>query len=367
MRILHILTHASHSRRFGGPNTVAMTQAQALTAAGHHVVVAAGSNEYEPGRQRIEDVDAMIFPSQALAGHRWAGRRAIGMTRWVAAHQREFDICHVHLARDLTVLPAARAVRIPYVVQPHGMLTSSSGVAQSLFDRLLVTGVVNRAGAVLALSIAESNELQRAFPMSSRRVLPNAIRTASSESNEKTSAEPRVLYLARVHRRKRPLLFVEAAEHLLKEGVEAEFLLVGPDDGEGEAVASRIAEVDNPRIRWVGAVPSEDVPSMMKAADVYVLPAEREPFGLTLLEAAAAGCAVVAAADSVVGAELQAEGLAHLFDGSAGDLSAAIAAFLNNNEALARIRQAGPSYVRRAWGIETMTKRLASIYQEVGR
>ncbi|MFF5516881.1 glycosyltransferase [Streptomyces coeruleorubidus] len=55
------------------------------------------------------------------------------------------------------------------------------------------------------------------------------------------------------------------------------------------------------RVRFTGAVPSEQVPPLLRSADVVVCPADYEPFGIVPLEAMACGVPVVA---SAVGGQL---------------------------------------------------------------
>ncbi|OUD04412.1 glycosyltransferase [Streptomyces swartbergensis] len=55
------------------------------------------------------------------------------------------------------------------------------------------------------------------------------------------------------------------------------------------------------RVRFTGAVPSEEVPLLLRSADVVVCPADYEPFGIVPLEAMACGVPVVA---SAVGGQL---------------------------------------------------------------
>ena len=41
---------------------------------------------------------------------------------------RDYDVVHVHVARDFVTLPAATIARragVPYVLQPHGMIDPS--------------------------------------------------------------------------------------------------------------------------------------------------------------------------------------------------------------------------------------------------
>lgn len=53
------------------------------------------------------------------------------------------------------------------------------------------------------------------------------------------------------------------------------------------------------RIKFVGYIPEEDLGDYYEAADVFISPSRAEPFGLTITEALAAGCQVVATPSGV--------------------------------------------------------------------
>ena len=106
---------------------------------------------------------------------------------------------------------------------------------------------------------------------------------------------PPEVNFARMHARKRPLMFVDMAKALLEEGVDAQFTLVGPDEGEGTAL--RAALNSDPRISWEGALTPAAIPRRMAAASVYVLPSVREPYPMSVLEAMSVGLPVVVCDD----------------------------------------------------------------------
>jgi glycosyltransferase involved in cell wall biosynthesis len=64
----------------------------------------------------------------------------------------------------------------------------------------------------------------------------------------------------------------------------------GPARGEVEAMMAPLGE----RVRFAGAVPHADLPSIYASADLYLWPAINEAYGMALLEAQAAGLPVVA-------------------------------------------------------------------------
>jgi len=64
----------------------------------------------------------------------------------------------------------------------------------------------------------------------------------------------------------------------------------GPARASVEAALAPISD----RIEWTGAVPSDDVPSLLRTGDIFVWPAINEAYGMALLEAHAAGLPVIA-------------------------------------------------------------------------
>ena len=97
-------------------------------------------------------------------------------------------------------------------------------------------------------------------------------------------------FLASLTEQKRPDLFVEAAERLLAEGHRAVFVLGGSGSW-GARLRDAVAAL-HPHLLDVGH--RRDVPEVLAALDVFVLPSLREGMPLTVREAMRAGAVVVA-------------------------------------------------------------------------
>ena len=135
----------------------------------------------------------------------------------------------------------------------------------------------------------------------------------------------RILYCGRMMQVKRPDLTVSAFVALADERPEWDLVFVG-DGALREATAASIPRRLRNRVKWLGLVhDTSKLASIFALCDVLVLPSDKEPWGMVLIEAAAAGLALVAT--DIVGAspELISDGEnGRVF--SPGDLNAFIAA-----------------------------------------
>jgi glycosyltransferase involved in cell wall biosynthesis len=101
-----------------------------------------------------------------------------------------------------------------------------------------------------------------------------------------------VMFCSRVDAQKRPLDAVRAFAAIATEFPNAVLAVVGRGDLEGDvaAEATRLGVAD--RVHLVGY--QTNVPDWLAAATVWILPTERENFSVAVLEAMAAGCAILA-------------------------------------------------------------------------
>jgi glycosyltransferase involved in cell wall biosynthesis len=101
----------------------------------------------------------------------------------------------------------------------------------------------------------------------------------------------------------------------------------------------------------------------MRAADVYVLPTERESFGLTLVEAMAAGAAIVTTDAAPMRGEVVAEGGAEFVPpGDVDALAAAMLRLLTDPERRRTLGAAGRARAAAEFSPEAAARRHAEFY-----
>ena len=182
--------------------------------------------------------------------------------------------------------------------------------------------------------------------------------------------EPLVLLPARMLRDKGVVEFVEAAKRLRKHAPQWRFVLVGTADYDNPSAISRALIEQWQRdgdINWMGHVsdPKAMVALYARAA-IVCLPSYREGMPRVLLEAAAAGCAVVTT-DAI--------GCRDAIDpGVTGDLvpvgnSAALAdvllALMRDPERRSRYGQAGRVRAQKLFGLGAVHNNTMAVYREL--
>lgn len=179
--------------------------------------------------------------------------------------------------------------------------------------------------------------------------------------------EPLVVLPARMLKDKGVLEFAEAAESAREAGCDWRFALVGTADYQNPTAVPREqiqSWVDAGTLEWWGH--REDMANVFARASIVCLPSYREGMPKALLEAAAAGCAVVTT--DVVGCREA------VLDGQTGDLvaardsaalSRALLALINEPQRRASYARAGKLLAASRFGLEAVVRRTLSIYQEL--
>ena len=367
MRILHVVTLVSPDGAFGGPVRVAENVARELVRRGHDVTVAAAESGYAAGEAPTElgGAPLLTFAARRVAPGGFSGLNAPGLQSWIRAHAEGLDVAHVHLARDLVTLPAAASLRrrgVPYVVQPHGMVVESDHRLAGPLDALLTRRVLDGAGAILHLTPAErSGLLAIGADESLLRELGNGVPDVADPAPLPERTE--VLFLARLQERKRPLAFVRTARTLLAEGVDTSFVLVGPDEGQGDAVRAEIdAQGDPDRLRWEGALPPTRTLERLSQASLIVLPSIDEPYPMSILEAMSVGRGVVVTDTCGLAPAVAEHGAGVVVDATQSALDDAVRGLLQRPGALTEVGGRALTASREHFGMRAVVDRLESLY-----
>jgi glycosyltransferase involved in cell wall biosynthesis len=370
MRILQVVTLVTPAGSFGGPVRVAINQSRALAELGHDVTVVAGTSGYRQPPTEQDGVPLRLFPArQVIPKTGFAGLSSPAMVRWFLSHRKNFDVVHVHLARDLVTMPMARLASmlgLGLVVQTHGMIDATDKLLARPLDAFLTRPVLHRAAAGLYLTEREHTDLV-SVAQEDRSILHwvrNGVPENTVDPTLRTTP-PEVLFLARLQERKRPLMFVAMARELLDQGVNARFTLVGPDEGEGGAVRDAIdASGHSESISWEGAASPDETLARMRRASVYVLPSVDEPYPMSVLEAMSVGLPVVVTDSCGLAPEISRTGSGIVVDDSQRALVGAVRELVTDDTQRDRFGARAYDTIGRDFGMATVATQLEQIYRD---
>ncbi len=234
--------------------------------------------------------DQMSYPSPTL-------------TRWLCRNTDRYALFHLHGLHTLLPLAgswAAWGKGVPTVLTPHWHGTGHTPLRRALHVpyRSVAGWVVRRAAAVIGNSEAEATLLRHAFggrlPL---KVIPEGIElpgepvaTAPATADpDGVSSRTTVLSVGRLERYK-GVEQVVGAMRFLPEAVRLVVVGSGPAERTIREAASGLGD----RVVLRGRVPDEELRGWYERAASFVSLSAHESFGLTVLEAAAAGTPVVA-------------------------------------------------------------------------
>lgn len=362
MRIVQTVTLASEDGAFGGPLAVAVAQCRELARRGHDVTLLAAWD----GKVSltIPGVRVVLSRGQRIPRTGFSGVRAPALLTWLNKNRHEIDLVHVHAGRhalDLELALRSRQLRIPYILQTHGMVMPNSGPLARLLDATLTKPLLRSASAVFVLTDEESTGVRAIEPSARVQTVRNGL-AAADRPGRGGPARPEVLFLARLHPRKRVLAFADMAKILTEEGLDARFAVVGPDEGDLPSLEQfRKANPEVP-LSYEGHVSPGQGASRIAKAEVYVLPSHGEVFPVTVLEALAAGTAVVLTQDCGIAQRLDEAQAASVSDGSPANLAAAVKRLLTDPEERRRRISNGRALINGELGIGATIDDIESRY-----
>jgi glycosyltransferase involved in cell wall biosynthesis len=224
--------------------------------------------------------------------------------------------------------------------------------------RIIVQNAEDRAAVLRLCPAAESR---------TRLIVGSGVDLTEFRVTPEPSGIPTVLLPGRLLREKGIYEFAAAAVELRRSGLEARFLLAGKLDplNRGALTASQAQELcASSGLEWLGEC--KDMPRQMSHANIVCLPSYREGAPKALVEACAAGRAVVTT-DTAGCREVVHAGKNGLLvpPRDATALAAAIRRLIENPDLRRRMGLAGRTRAESEFGIERVVQRHLEIYREL--
>jgi phosphatidylinositol alpha-mannosyltransferase len=208
--------------------------------------------------------------------------------------RERFDVLHYHEPfvpfLSLQVLRHSRSVNIATFHAYSGWSPSYE------FGKRMIGRFANRLHGRIAVSAAARHFINRYYP-GEYKVIPNGVDLRLFQGIQPFArwrdGTPNILFIGRFESRKGLMYLLKAYRTLRRDGYDCRLLVVGggPQDRDARRyVATRRLQ----GVEFLGRISEADKARAFATADVYVSPATgQESFGIVLLEAMAAGKAIV--------------------------------------------------------------------------
>jgi len=274
---------------------------------------------------------------------------------------------HASFARKSLLLWLARCAGCQTIFHLHGggfrqFATIESGALM----RRWIRHTLERSSLVIALTEGWAGFLRGFAPRARITVVPNAVPLPPLSAERADRAEPgRILFLGRVEAAKGVAELFDAVALLVPRFPDAHLVLAGNGDLHAWRQAARERGIGG-RVTLTGWLDAAARTGQLARAAVFCLPSHAEGLPMALLEAMAAGKAVVASAVGGIPEALRGgdNGLLVPAHDSAA-LAAALASMLADAGLRQRLGERARATVARHYSTEAVCGRLAAIYNDL--
>ncbi len=288
---------------------------------------------------------------------------------------RDCDLIHA-MIEPYAPVGAWISGRRPFLVTAHG------SYIDLLPRRRWPVGVAYRwsfqhAQSIICVSQYTARVAQRELPGATTTVIPNGIDPARFENLPRGAVDklgPTILSVGAVKLRKGTLELVRAMKAVRNDMPDVQCVIIGSLDAEPAYTQQVLAEINllqlQDHVHLLGHVPEATLKGWFGAADIFVMPSMNvgrkfEGFGLTHLEASAAGLPIIGTAgcgaeDAV---EHEVTGLLVSQDHIATELPSAILSLLDDPPRARQMGAAGKLHTRElTW--DQSAQQLLQVYEQ---
>jgi alpha-1,3-mannosyltransferase len=244
--------------------------------------------------KRTETVQGVTTYRVPLLGH-----RALGWAPGLGRIARGYDLLHVHDPQLLAITANVRwsSGHIPAVLSTHGGFwhTNSGYLFKRIYERTLLRGAARHYRRVLASSVGDFDYFKRY----AERIWLCSNGVHVKQFNAVTDAGRgdlgRWIYWGRLSRNKRVDRVIDYAAAAQRMGFQIDLLICGQDfDGLLPGLQAQVDRLQlRDSVRFVPYLDDAALHGELARRSVYITASEHEGFGLSVVEAMAAGLIVL--------------------------------------------------------------------------
>lgn len=355
----------------GGGSKVVHGLSRQLARMGHSVTLVTMGYKGLPATEQAENFSIQRVPcirSSRVVCHSHEMLSYLCMALPIVikiANKKKYDIIHAHFIFPDGVLAflVSRMTGLPYIITAHG--SDVPGYNPDRFIHLhkllypLWKKIAGSCSQVICLSCYLESLVKKSLPTAKTTVVPNGIELNRFSPSKKKSN--RILIVTRMFKRKGIQHFLNAVDGL---GLNHEIHIVG--DGPYLSELKHQAKSISAKIIFHGFMDnkSEKFTDLLETSKIFVLPSESENFPICLLEAMAAGMAIITTRNT--GCEEVVGDTALLFSpGDVNGLRDALLKYIENPSLCSRAGKMARRRLENHFSWEIVARQYVKIYDEI--
>lgn len=386
MKVLQVIP--SLSPALGGPTQVVLNLVKYLRECGVDAeIVTTNDNEATvldvPLNQRIEyeQVPVWFLPRFNPPVKQYIFSSAI--SNWLWQNIRNYNILDNHYLFSYASTCAgaiARWQNVPYTVRTMGQLApwalDQSRLKKQVYSFLIERHNLNRAAAIHCTSNGEAEDVRNFGINTSTVTLPLGVNQPNHWPQAKQKIReiynipqetPIVLFLSRLHYKKRPDLLIQTLSKVAAKGYKFHLILAG--SGEPDYVTylqSLVFSLGlNGQTTFSGFVAGQDKDLILQGSDIFVLPSFSENFGIAVAEALAHGLPVIITPDIQIAPEIADAKAGLVVPGEEEALFNAIAQLLTSPQQRQTLGENGKILVKHRYSWSAIASHLTDVYRSI--
>jgi glycosyltransferase involved in cell wall biosynthesis len=379
VKVLHVIP--AIASRYGGPSAALVPMCRSLAERGVDPVILTTDAD---GPERVpvpigvptswQGVPAVFFHRDFSESFKYSA----GLAGWLREHVVGFDVVHIHAVLSHACLTAAAQCRhagVPYVLRPLGTLAPWSLGQHPLRKRVgMALGgrrAVEHAAAIHCTSNEERRGIEQLFAGARAVVIPlgideDLLNMPDVDWHER-DGNPYVLVVSRLHRKKNLEALIAAFVAAAPTANPSWRLIIAGDGEPGyvDTLEKLVSDLgDGSRVSLAGWVDGDRKRELIRHASIFALVSLHENFGLSVLDALAAGVPVLVSRQVDLVEPIEREGAGWVCETSVPSLQNTLTiALANQQERRSRGRAAHRLARRFAWS--GIAGDLIDLYQDV--
>lgn len=395
MRILHVIPGLSPA--LGGPPQVALNLVKALRDAGIDAEIATTNFDlpqpldvplnqrvnYQFETESIDSVPVWFLPFNPPALKEFIFSKAF--TSWCWNHIPSYDVLDNHYLFSYVPTCAAAIARwhqVPYTVRVMGQLTpwalTQSKLKKQIYSTLIERRNLTAADAIHCTTEEEAKEVRQFGIQTPTLTLPLGVHAPAlnSESRSQLRAHyqisadtPIILFLSRLHYKKRPDLLLKILYELKVQNHQFHLLIAGTGESDYVQQIKQMA-IDlalGDRVSFTGLVVGSQKDLLLQGADFFVLPSYSENFGIAVAEAMICGLPVIITPGVQIASDIAAANAGIVVEGNQEQFGAAIAQLLSNPKLRQELGEQGRRFAQVHYSWNTIAQNLIPAYETIAK